>query len=110
MDKCNRCGIICEGELCEKCSVAPDHSKDRCCSCGKKMKNWQTRYWAYGNYCSNCSAKCDLIVSIRKMLSRPEKNKTKIEETLRKLKRYGIDLEYIKQTQKYINVIKEKFN
>ena len=82
--------------------------KDHCVSCGKEMKNNLTHYEFHGNYCIDCSAKCENICKLRVAIKKPDKNKKKIVELLKNLKKWGIGMEYIVQIGTEIGNIKKE--
>ena len=75
--------------------------KDYCVSCGQPNK-WQVNR---GNYCVNCGSKCERLIEIKGYLEKPQKNRDKINNLLKELKKWHIDLNYILKSKKELDII-----
>ena len=75
--------------------------KDYCVSCGQPNK-WQVNR---GNYCVKCGSKCERLIEIKGYLEKPQKNRDKISNLLKELKKWHIDLNYILKSKKELDII-----
>jgi hypothetical protein len=74
--------------------------KTKCASCGANLKYSEVRYEKMGNYCNNCSARCELRYQYMKSkggLHRHEKKKNlklivKTKMDLEKMEKRGLTL------------------
>ena len=75
--------------------------KDYCEGCGKPNK-WHINR---GNYCISCGGKFERLMRIRTLLAKPQKNRDKINNLLKELKKWHIGIDYIIQSKKELDII-----